>query len=186
MRSRRVLFAGLGALAVLGAGVAAGACSLRTQGATPSNLADVVSPEAALDDVSLNDAELDADSSDDGASLDTGADASDGSEDDAGPPCPCTSSGDLCCIPVGGATPYCAPSCPPTGISLACRVDDPNTASECCWNNGVSAGSSTALATLCGLRPKSCVTSTDCTSCKTTTCGGFVVGACTGPAPTCP
>jgi hypothetical protein len=175
MRSGRALAAGLVTLAALGA-----ACALDTRGRE----VPVGVPDAAADVVS-RDARSDAD-----------FDASTTSSDDAatsGPQCPCADgSGDICCIPKGGATAYCAPKCPTTAIAVTCRSSDPNTDSECCWNNsdnGVSAGSSTALAGSCEKRTVACTSMVDCKEsqdCKVTTCGKFVVGTCSGPAPACP
>ncbi len=114
--------------------------------------------------------------------------------------CPCdTTAGIGCCIPAGGAAPYCissfhAASCTSAaGMFVACTEFDAVNDSFCCWHDGTGAGSETAYAAACNAGPMACRKSSDCSAgatCTTVSCGGatdaFTVGVCRAAGPTCP
>ena len=134
-----------------------------------------------------------------------GFDADGATRIDSGTPvplgnCPCdTAASTGCCIPGGGATPYCtanafASSCTGAGgMFVACTHYDTTTDSVCCWRNGTGPGAQATYAASCNGDPTSCAQSSDCAggvSCALASCGNgagaFTIGVCRATPPTCP
>jgi hypothetical protein len=138
------------------------------------------------------DAPPDAPASDGPAATESGP-PSPTAEAGSGPPCPCNSeaTGQYCCIPGGAAAPFCTSdgaSCTgASGIFVFCVSYDPETASQCCWNDSPSAGGAALYASSCGTRPVACTQPSDCVgqACNTKVCKGVTIGAC-GVEPACP
>ena len=120
-------------------------------------------------------------------------------EDDAGvtgadagaPPEPCEcGEGEACCL---GATPACVPkesTCPAGGLRLDCRRS--TNGRSCCWNESGPFASTSSSAQSCAEGRAACVDDADCAgsagTCKTTSCSGVLVGACStqdAGAPSC-
>jgi hypothetical protein len=177
------------ALAALGCESIAGV-DVSYRGLDAASSADVAAPDAGEDASASVDAPVDhggtllpeASTEFDAAGIDSATTVEGGK-------CGCDATqGEGCCVPPGGAAPFCTTSqlqCP--GIYLGCVADDPTGDSVCCWN-GTGAGAYTSFAATCGSRPTACQGNGDCggSGCAVVSCSGVTLGICGPAAPACP